>query len=271
MARVKLAGMLLLCGAVVTVAFSAPADRSRNRLNRYIVRVAPRRDAGEVGQDIAQRIGGQLGHVYRQAVTGFSIHVPAGLAAQDIQRLPGVAVVEPDVVVHAVAQTLPTGVDRIEADNSGVTGPIDVDIALLDTGIDRDHPDLRVAGGRRFRSILWWSRQDDQYDDDNGHGTHCAGIAAAKDNDIGVVGVAPGARVWAVKVLDRNGEGYLSDVIAGVDWVTARAGTIEVANLSLSATAASSIFRTAIQQSVGAGVVYVVAAGNDGSDVYGDP
>lgn len=127
-----------------------------------------------------------------------------------------------------------------------------------------------MVGGRHFYS-LWGllSFEDGLYDDDNGHGTHCAGIAAAKNNDFGVVGIAPGARLWAVKVLDSAGSGYLSDVIAGLDWVTAHASTIEVANMSLTATGSSSIFRTAIQNSVASGIVCVVAAGNDAKDVYG--
>jgi subtilisin family serine protease len=101
--------------------------------------------------------------------------------------------------------------------------------------------------------------------DDNGHGTHVAGIAAAKDNGIGVVGVAPGARLWAVKVLDRNGSGFLSGVIKGVDHVTANAGAIEVANMSLGG-GNSQALNDAIKNSVAKGVVYVVAAGNSGID-----
>jgi subtilisin family serine protease len=152
---------------------------------------------------------------------------------------------------------------------------IDVDIAILDTGIQRDHPDLNVVG---WGSVLHHqlgcpSRRgtfsDSQYDDDNGHGTHVAGIAAALDNSNGVVGVAPGARLHAVKVLGANGSGNMSDIIAGVDWVTARADTIEVANMSLGGGGWSPGLYTAIQNSVNAGVVYVVAAGNSGIDIHG--
>ena len=96
-----------------------------------------------------------------------------------------------------------------------------------------------------------------------------AGTAAAIDNNIGVVGVAPGARLWAVKVLDGSGEGRLSDIVAGIDWVTENADTIEVANLSLTSIGRSDALRTAIQNSVAAGVLYVAAAGNEGIDVYG--
>jgi hypothetical protein len=238
--------------------------------NSYIVQVTEGVDPGQVGRGVTQRTNGKLGHVYRNAVKGFSIQLPNGLPQQAIEVQAGVRLVEPDIAVYAVVQTLPTGVNRIEAENSGVTTPVDVDIAIIDTGIDIDHPDLNVVGGRHFYSLFGLlSYEDNLFDDDNGHGTHCAGIAAAKDNDIGVVGVAPGARLYAVKVLDSSGSGYLSDVIAGIDWVTAHSNTIEVANMSLSAIANSSIFRTAIQNSVAAGIIHFVAAGNDARDVYG--
>lgn len=180
-----------------------------------------------------------------------------------------------------VAQTLPTGADRIDVDLNttanidGIDERVDVDIAILDTGIDIDHPDLgEVVDGVHFWTTTTgppWNRgtfSDDNYDDDNGHGSHVAGIVAAIDNGIGVVGVAPGARLWAVKVF-TNGEGTVADVIAGVDWVTNKADLIEIANMSLTWQGNSETARTSIQNSVGAGVVYVAAAGNDSSDVYG--
>ena len=114
-------------------------------------------------------------------------------------------------------------------------------------------------------------------EDDNGHGTHVAGTAAALDNDIGVVGVAPGARLYAVKVLGKNGSGTLSAVIKGIDWVTQNAGAlkIKVANMSLGASGSddgncgrsnNDPLHTAICNSVAAGVTYVVSAGNSGAD-----
>ena len=96
-----------------------------------------------------------------------------------------------------------------------------------------------------------------------------AGTAAALDDGIGVVGVAPGARLWAVKVLRDDGSGFFSDIIEGIDYVTAHAGEIEVANMSLGGQGRLNSLRTAIQNSVAAGVVYVVAAGSSASDVYG--
>ena len=248
--------------------------------NAYIVQVTRTADVNDVAGKAAGFTGGSIGHVYSKALRGFSIRVPPGITKAQILAQPGVVLVEPDLEVTVCAQTLPTGVNRIDVDLNktakidGIDERVDVDIAIIDTGIDIDHPDLYVVGGRHFYTVSTGppgqrSRQDDNYDDDYGHGSHVAGIAAALDNDIGVVGVAPGARLWAVKVF-TNGSGQLSDVIAGVDWVTGKATQIEVVNMSLSAGGTNSIFRTAIQNSVAAGIVYVVAAGNDAKDVYGD-
>jgi subtilisin family serine protease len=111
--------------------------------------------------------------------------------------------------------------------------------------------------------------QGPAWNDDNGHGTHTAGIAAAWDNTEGVVGVAPGARIWAVKVLDASGGGSFSSVICGLDWVLANQHMIDVVNLSLSGPGSQDSnppFRTAIANVVNAGIPVVVAAGNQGTD-----
>ena len=111
------------------------------------------------------------------------------------------------------------------------SGEVDADIAILDTGIS-GHPDLNVAGGYDCTG-------SGGYSDVNSHGTHVAGTAAAKDDANGVVGVAPGARLWAVKVLDDTGSGTTAGVICGIDWVTGKntdgdtSNDIEVANMSL--------------------------------------
>jgi subtilisin len=173
--------------------------------------------------------------------------------------------------VEQPAQVLPTGVDRIDADGNpiaridGLDERVDVDVAVLDTGIAA-HPDLNVAGGI---SCLGASAADD-----NGHGTHAAGTIGAMDNDIGVVGVAPGVRLWAVKVLDSRGDGYWSSVICGLDWVYANRGTIDVVNLSLGGDGGESTcsdpadpLHGAICRVVNqAGIPVVAAAGNQGRD-----
>ena len=220
--------------------------------------------AAEAGM-LSARFGLEKGHVYEHALKGFSASVP-DKALKGLQNHPLIDYIEADITMHANAQTIPTGVKRIAAIHS--TGTIiNVGVAILDTGIDADHPDLNVSGGIRFYRGRF---TDSKYDDDNGHGSHVAGTVGAKDNDIGVVGVAPGASLWAVKVLDARGSGYLSDIIKGLDWVTARATTIKVINMSLSGQGVSNAYRKAIQNCVEAGIVVVVAAGNDSRDVYGN-
>jgi len=250
---------LLLSGALPLMADSGKA------LGRYIVVIKPGVDASAV----ARGHGAAVSHVYAHALNGFAAPLsPAQL--RGLATDPRVAYVEPDLVVHTCEQTVPTGVDRIDADLNataninGVDERVDVDIAVIDTGIDGDHPDLNVYTGYNFTR-----GPSHKWDDGYGHGTHVAGSAAALDNGIGVVGVAPGARLWAVRVLGNDGSGWLSDVIAGIDWVTQNAGQIEVANMSLGWQGNVPSARQAIQNSVAAGVVYVVAAGNDAQDVYG--
>lgn len=179
---------------------------------------------------------------------------------------PRVALVEPDYVVTAYAQTNPTGIQRIgtlsntQANINGSEEAVNVDVAVIDTGIDLDHLDLNVVANV---NMLNASKSGD---DDNGHGSHVAGTIGAKDNTIGAVGVAPGSRLWAVKVLDSKGTGSMSAIIAGIDYVTSHASDIEVANMSLGCTCTSLALNQAIDRSVAAGVVYTVAAGNDAKD-----
>ena len=104
---------------------------------------------------------------------------------------------------------------------------VNVDIAILDTGIDLGHPDLNVYRNVSFIQGI------ETGDDDNGHGTHVAGIAAAKDNGEGVIGGAPGARLWAIKVCDSAGECKISNMIKGVEYVTQHADEIDIVNISV--------------------------------------
>ncbi|MPZ06272.1 MAG: S8 family serine peptidase [Nitrososphaeraceae archaeon] len=204
---------------------------------------------------------------YNNVFVGFSISIPRGDTniLKVIQNNPRVEIVEKDQQVHMFAQTLPTGVNRVDGDLSSTEsgngqGSVDVDIAILDTGVDLDHPDLNVYRERTFVSGT------SSADDDEGHGTHVAGIAAAKDNNMGVVGIAPGARIWAVKVLDSTGSGFISDIIAAIDYLTQNADQVDVGNMSFGCECSSSALDTALNNSVEKGIVYTAAAGNDGSD-----
>lgn len=168
----------------------------------------------------------------------------------------------PDSIPASGTQPIPWGVARIEADEVWETSTgSGVKVAVLDTGIDIDHPDLddNLAGCVNFTS---WRRN---CDDDNGHGTHVAGIIAAENNDFGVVGVAPKARIYALKVLDRRGRGYLSDVLEGLDWAVANG--MQVINISLGTNSDIVSFHDAVQRVYQAGIIQVAAAGNDGPGV----
>ena len=240
----------------------------------YIVVLRPSiANVPEVAADVARTYGGQPGFVYEHALKGFSIRVPPQAAAA-IASSPLVAYVERDMPRSIHAQTVPTGIERIFADantNLDIDGTddfrVDVDVAVIDTGIDWQHPDLNVVGGINcaagniFRVSCTGDGDDDHY-----HGTHVAGTIAALDNGIGVAGVAPGARLWAVKVLNSRGSGYTSWIVAGIDWVAARASTIEVANMSLGGSGYSQAEYDAIQGAVNAGVAFAVSAGNSDAD-----
>jgi subtilisin family serine protease len=266
--------LVLVLGAVRQLAGQQPG-RSEAIPDQYIVQLRPGLDSEATARNLAAQHGLGLGRIYRYALNGFSAFVPAARLAQ-LQADSRVLLVEPDLTVYAFAQTIPTGIRRIAADGSatakidGIDERVDVDIAILDTGVDLDHPDLNVHRSTDCANgVFNVTCNDGAGDDGHGHGSHVAGTVGALDNDIGVVGVAPGARIWSVRVLNNNGSGRLSWIIAGIDWVTAHAGDIEVANMSLGGQGLSSALRTAIQNSVAVGVVYVVAAGNSAADVYG--
>lgn len=235
-----------------------------------------------------------LGHLqtYKHAIKGFVAAVPDA-KLDKVKSDPRVKFVSEDRVVHTYdvsqskpgssggkpgpiqpSQSIPTGVNRIDAENLTNKGA-GVVVAVIDTGIDTGHPDLagQVMGG-----INCSTGKPNNYKDGNGHGTHVAGTIAALDNSIGVVGVAPEAKLLAVRVLDNAGNGTWSSVICGIDWVTASALTnknITVANMSLGGAgssdnncgnANSDALHQAICRSRDAGVTYVVAAGNEGDN-----
>ncbi len=247
--------------------------------DRYIVVL--KAGAGQpdiIATDIRARTNGRLGFIYRRVLNGFSISLsPASLEL--MRRDPRVAYIERDLPMRINAQTIPTGIQRSFAatnPNLMINGVddfrVDVDIAVLDTGIDRQHPDLNIAGGidctyytGRYYRRTYYCEESADGDDDHYHGTHVAGTIGALDNGDGVAGIAPGARLWAVKVLDSQGSGYTSGIIAGIDWVVAH-NDIEVINMSLGGSGQSNAYRDAIDNAVANGVVVVVSAGNEGSN-----
>lgn len=271
--------LIVAAGAVTALVagpalVAAPALAQEERVTLVVV-LDQAEEPRAVGAEMARRHGGQVGFVYEHALKGFSLRVPERAAAA-ISRDGRVRSVERDQVFRsAEASEVPTGVARTFAPTNANLDidrtddlRVDADVAVIDSGVDAAHPDLNVvaatdcSGGSPLRG----SCKDGSAPDGNGHGTHVAGSAAALDNGAGVVGMAPGARVHAVKVLSDSGSGYTSWIIAGIDWVTARAGTIEVANMSLGCECSSAAQDEAIAGSVAAGVTYAVAAGNSAKD-----
>jgi len=217
--------------------------------------------------------------VYEHALKGFSVTI-APQAAEALARRPGVLSVTPDITAHIVGQQVPTGIARIGGP-AAVTGAVQVPgIAIIDTGIG-DVPDLNVvqrvvcSKGTRTTPAACTAGGTD----DNNHGTHVAGTAAAIDDGFGVVGVYPGAPLYAVKVCNSRGSCAVSQIVAGIDWVVARASAIpipiRVINMSLSYAGTSdaascatttNAFYLAICGAQAAGVTVVVAAGNETDD-----
>ena len=215
-----------------------------------------------------------VGHVYRHALRGFAARVPDA-RLQQLRNDPRVETVVADHYMHIAArpvpsqpaEVVPTGISRISGPGGTVSG---VKVAVIDTGITK-HPDLpTIAGGKNCST-------GKSYADGNGHGTHVAGTIGALDNDIGVVGVAPGVPLLAVRVLDNAGSGSWASVICGIDWVTAEASkdpsTRFVANMSLGGSSpldgiTDGGLHQALYNSVNAGVTYAVAAGNSAIDAF---
>ena len=264
---VVVVALLTAIGAVGSAAAkSAP-------VGTYVVVLHPETtDVAGAAAGLAHAHGGTVGFVYRYALRGFSVRLPAAGAAA-IARDPAVEYVEADQAYTVAAQSMPTGIQRVFApDNPAIAideaddKRVDVDVAVIDTGVQLDHPDLNVVGSTNC--VTFFATCGSGGGDGNGHGTHVAGTIGALDNGIGVVGVAPGARLWSVRVLNNSGTGTTSQIIAGMDWVTARASTIEVANLSLSGGVSASIDNAA-NRMADAGIAVAVAAGNNDADAAG--
>ena len=252
-----------------------PAESPRVIPSSYIVVFHDDVDTDVAANELKGRFNLSVSFRYRHALRGMAVKMPERVLAK-LAADPRVAYIEPDVIVSINAQTLPTGIDRINADLDPIANidntddRVDADIAILDTGIDLDHPDLNVFNyayckprGAKYNC----AEGDSNANDVHSHGTHVAGTAAAIDNNSGVVGVAPGARLWAVKVLEDNGEGAGAQILAGVDYVAQHADEIEVANMSLTGDGEYPPLDAAINNAVNAGVVFTLAAGNNSKDV----
>jgi subtilisin family serine protease len=270
---------LVAIAALPLIALASPAQAQKagdKIANSYICvfddAKVSRGNANAEAQRAAQAAQGQLRHVYSAAIRGFAVNA-APQAVENMQRSnPNIAYCEQDQVVTQVQgrpgggggggtttqppQEKPWGIARVNGGRAGTFATAWV----IDGGIQLDHPDLNVDVARS-RTFLGKGTAADE----NGHGTHVAGTIAARDNTIGVIGVAPGAPVVAVRVLDRRGSGSVSGVVAGVDYVAQNGRPGDVANMSLGGGASTTLDNAVINAAAG-GVRFVLAAGNESAN-----
>jgi subtilisin family serine protease len=220
----------------------------------------------------------KLSYVYGNAIEGFAVEL-SDEEFQSISKDPSVKLIEPDRIIAlappsgkgpgsggggSTSQNTPYGITRV---NGGITYSGPGKAYIIDSGIDSSHPDLIVKASLGFNAFDK-GKDSDLSSDGNSHGTHVAGTVAAIDNSIGVVGVAAGATVVPVKVLDSRGSGSYSGVIAGVDFVAGKVDPYckcDVANMSLGGPPSTALDNAVI--ALGAsGVKVALAAGNSSAD-----
>lgn len=230
---------------------------------------------------LVRQAGGRPGHVYSTAFRGFSARMTSVAADNLFRNNDDVIAYSRDGIATTVASSqgnnkgkgknpfsgggsaaeiLPWGIKRVGGAGAGAGKTA----WIIDTGIDLDHPDLNVDT-TRSRSFLTTGKDPANPDDKNGHGTHVAGTIAAIDNDIDVVGVAAGATVVAVRVLNKRGSGTWSGVIAGIDYVAAKGAAGDVANMSLGG-GYNQMVNDAVVGASKTGVMFSLAAGNESTD-----
>jgi hypothetical protein len=228
---------------------------------------------GLISRMVGTDIEGKTQQVYTSVLKGFAVELTTAELTR-LQRLPFIARIVPDQPVEMAvpagtaltigAQTTPWGVSRV----GGIRTYSGSHKAwVIDTGIDLDHPDLNVNVelSRNFENPRRTA------DDDNGHGSHVAGTIGARNNNFGVVGVAPGVEVVAVKVLSAAGSGSYSAIIAGVDYVASVGAAGDVANMSLGGPAYP-LLDEAVQEAANRGIKFALAAGNESQHaIYSSP
>ncbi len=230
-----------------------------------------------VANAFAKRAKSSIKYVYANSIKGFTINMPCQAADRAFGASALVSAMEPDSIVSIskgkpnrgggstpLPQIQDWGVVRVGApiDDNSEDNNVSSNFTawVIDTGVDLDHPDLHVNPDRGFS--VFRGKQDDQ----NGHGTHVAGTIAAIDNGIGSIGVAPGATIVPVRVLDRKGSGTMSGVIAGVDFVAVNAKEGDCVNMSLGGGVSTALDEAVVKAAAKSYAYFALAAGNSGED-----
>jgi subtilisin family serine protease len=269
--HILFAATILAFGSTAPALAAAPtaeADVALGKINnQYICSFDDSVSRASVRSEAARAAGPVLGEIlytYEHTIKGFAVRVAAQPGKNSIAELkranPRIAACEQDQVmkafgtVSATADTEPWGITRVGGPGTAVSGRT---AWVIDTGIDLNHPDLNVDATRSVNYVKGPGGPDDQ----NGHGSHVSGTIAAKADGVGVVGVAPGATLVAVRVLDRRGSGTTSGVIKGVDYVGANGASGDVANMSLGG-GVSTALDDAVIAAASHGISFTLAAGN---------
>lgn len=271
---------------------------------QFIIKFKDQKDkASDKASKLESKHGAMVGDVYENVFKGARINVSKG-KEKDIANDPDIEQIVQDFTIYAIdkplenpdvagmsngsmgsgsmgggspSQIIPTGINWVDAELNTTNEGAGVTVAVLDTGIDFNHPDLMVntSLSRDFSGDNTGGKDNNK--SIGGHGTHCAGIIAALNNSIGILGVGSQIDLVSVKVLKGSGSGSFSGIIAGLDYVTANANTIAVTNSSFGANGGANpsqgfidvanLLRSAYQRAASAGVVNVVAAGNESVNV----
>lgn len=272
--------LLLYCFVIFSLAsfyafYSATTLEAQSKTNSstsssYIIEFQQNPSSSTSPREIIADAGGTISHVFEKNDAIFG--VAASLSPDDIaaiQKIPQIKNIVLDKKVSAFLKKTPRGISRIDADLIPLGhAPADANIALIDTGIDREHPDLskNIEEGKNFTTS-----DPDAWNDQHGHGTHLAGIIGARDNNQGVLGVVPKANLFIAKSMDKNGTGKTSDIIASIEWLREQSeeSKIDVINMSFGGeilTEDDPLHR-AIKAGVEDGITFVAGAGNGSEPV----
>ncbi|MBA9027833.1 S8 family peptidase [Peribacillus huizhouensis] len=218
----------------------------------------------EIDYDLLQELDSSIIYEYK-SIDAVTINLSNDKIIQ-LKNSPSVKSVYDDRSVQVSSQKTPWSHQNLNIPNkvpSDLTGD-GIKIAIIDSGIDSTHPDLSIAGGV---CVLDISEKPDacknSYRDEFGHGTHVAGIIGAQDNNIGYVGIAPKAKLYAVKALNEEGEGSSSSLLAGIEWSIQHG--IDIINLSLNTPEEDPTMKALLDKAYEKGILIVAAAGNEGN------